>query len=104
MFFAIELCLILENVYGRLLKLLEMDWQLVASYFTVKSTDIFLQCTCVRKRCSFSLFYIFRDVYQFLGVYLLIIAHLFTFYSYYSRPSLSRFRLSRITAYLEEKI
>ena len=39
--FAAVLCLIPENVYGRPLKKREMDWQLVASYFTVKSTDIF---------------------------------------------------------------
>ena len=35
--FATALCLIPEK--GR-----EMDWQLVASYFTVKSTETFLQC------------------------------------------------------------
>ena len=35
--FAAILCLIPENVYGQR----EMDWQLVANYFTVKSTDIF---------------------------------------------------------------
>ena len=43
--FATVLCLIPENVFGRPLKKnkkkREMDWQLVASYFTVKSTDIF---------------------------------------------------------------
>ena len=38
--FATVLCLIRENVYGRPKKR-EMDWQLVASYFTVKSTDFF---------------------------------------------------------------
>ena len=30
-------------------KLREMDWQLVAIYFTVKSTDTFLQCTEISK-------------------------------------------------------
>ena len=54
--FATVLCLIPENVYGRppppppkkkkkkKKKKREMDWQLVASYFTVKSTDMVLQC------------------------------------------------------------
>ena len=41
MSFATVLCLIPENVYRRLKKYREMDWQLVASYFTVKSTDKF---------------------------------------------------------------
>ena len=51
--FATVLCLIPENVYGRsskkkttTKKKREMDWQLVASYFTVKSADIF--CSAVR--------------------------------------------------------
>ena len=42
--FAKVLCLIPENVYGRPLKKAkkrEMDWRLVANYFTIKSTDIF---------------------------------------------------------------
>ena len=41
--FATVLCLIPENVYGCPLKKnkREMDWQLVASYFIVKHTDIF---------------------------------------------------------------
>ena len=41
MSFATVLCLIPENVYGAPVKIAGMDWQLVASYFTVKSTDIF---------------------------------------------------------------
>ena len=36
--FATLLCLIPENVYGACKKKREMDWQLVANYFTVKST------------------------------------------------------------------
>ena len=49
--FASVLCLIPENVYGHPLKM-EMDWQLVASNFTVKSSDIFCSViyatSCVR--------------------------------------------------------
>ena len=43
--FTAVLCLIPENVYGarkkKTKKKREMDWQLVASYFTVKSNGIF---------------------------------------------------------------
>ena len=38
MSFATVLCLIPENIYGAC-KLRDTDWQLVARYFTVKSTD-----------------------------------------------------------------
>ena len=62
MSFATVLCLIPENVYGRLQKKnnsgWEMDWQLVASYFTVKSMDI-LQCindTLISSNCWQTLF------------------------------------------------
>ena len=41
MSFCYVLCVIPENVYGARKKKRAMDWQLVASYFTVKSTDIF---------------------------------------------------------------
>ena len=41
MYFATHLCLIPENVYGACKKEREMDWKLVASDFTVTSTDIF---------------------------------------------------------------
>ena len=40
--------LIPENVYGRLYKKGERDWQLVASYFTVKSTDIFYNASAMK--------------------------------------------------------
>ena len=40
MSFATVLCLIPKKFTGACKKR-EMDWQLVASYFTVKSTDIF---------------------------------------------------------------
>ena len=48
--FATVLCLIPENVYGRPLKKQEMDWHLVASYFTVTSTDIFAVYSPHRKK------------------------------------------------------
>ena len=41
MSFATVLCLVPEMFTGAYKKKREMDWQLVASYFTVKSTDIF---------------------------------------------------------------
>ena len=39
--FATVLCLIPEKFTGARKEKREMDWQLVASYFIVKSTDIF---------------------------------------------------------------
>ena len=60
--FATVLCLILENVYGRPSKKInknknrEMDWQLVASYFTVKSTDIF--CSASRQSVAKHITYV----------------------------------------------
>ena len=45
--FATLLCPFPENDYGRPYKKREMDWQLVASYFTIKPTDIFAAHCCL---------------------------------------------------------
>ena len=56
--FATVLCLVPENVYGRRKKR-EMGWQQAATYFTIKSTDIFCSVLFMFTIYDFSLLLIF---------------------------------------------